>query len=124
MKILVDMNLSPAWARFLSDSNHAAVHWSAVGAEDAKDREIMTFAADNGYVVLTHDLDFGAILAAGRDNKPSVIQIRSDDLRPTTIGNSVLSALREAARELEAGALVSVEPHRARLRTLPLGREE
>ena len=38
----------------------------------------MGFARVNGYVVLTHDLDFGAILAATHGNKPSVVQIRSE----------------------------------------------
>ena len=37
----------------------------------------MAFAGANGCVVLTHDLDFGAILAATQGRKPSVVQIRA-----------------------------------------------
>ena len=30
MKLVVDMNLSPRWTRFLSDAGIEAVHWSEV----------------------------------------------------------------------------------------------
>jgi predicted nuclease of predicted toxin-antitoxin system len=38
----------------------------------------MAFAAEHSYIVLTHDLDFGTILAAAHDEKRSVVQIRSE----------------------------------------------
>ena len=80
----------------------------------------MAFAAANDYVVLTHDLDFGAILAATQGEKPSVVQIRAEDVSPDVIGATVVSALRQMADELELGALVTVDPSRTRLRVLPL----
>ena len=80
----------------------------------------MAFAASNDYVVITHDLDFGAILAATQDEKPSVVQIRSDDVNPDVIGVTVVMALRQMADELETGALVTVDTNRTRLRVLPL----
>ncbi len=64
MKLLVDMNLSPRWTLLLAGNGFDASHWSAVGAPDAPDAEIMAFARSGDHVVLTHDLDFGAILAA------------------------------------------------------------
>ncbi|WP_175443943.1 DUF5615 family PIN-like protein [Nitrosospira sp. Nsp13] len=42
-----------------------------LGANDAADSEIMAYANSHDYVVLTHDLDFGAILAAIHGEKPS-----------------------------------------------------
>jgi len=72
----------------------------------------MAFAKVNGHVVLTHDLDFGAILAATQGDKPSVVQIRSEDVSPEAIGGSVVDALRQMAAELNAGALLTVEPNR------------
>jgi predicted nuclease of predicted toxin-antitoxin system len=41
--------------------------------------EIFGFAAANGWV-FTHDLDFGALLAALRANRPSVVQVRCRDV--------------------------------------------
>jgi predicted nuclease of predicted toxin-antitoxin system len=80
----------------------------------------MEWAAAEGYVVLTSDLDFSAILAATQRRKPSVVQIRADLLSPPTIGSAVLSAIAQTSRELAEGALVSVNPGRARIRVLPL----
>jgi predicted nuclease of predicted toxin-antitoxin system len=77
-------------------------------------------AAARGYVVVTNDLDFGAILAATRRRGPSVIQIRSDRLTTDSIGEIVLAAARDACEELLAGAIVSVDATRSRLHVLPL----
>lgn len=120
MKILIDMNLSPAWVEVLTSAGHAAAHWSALGRPDATDTEIMTFAAGEDYVVLTHDLDFSAILAATRGRKPSVVQIRADNLSPAAIGHAIVAALQQMAPDLAAGALITVEPHRTRVSVLPL----
>ena len=120
MKLLVDMNLSPRWISILAVAGIESVHSSTLGARNAPDTEIMAFAAANDYVVLTHDLDFGAILAATQGEKPSVVQIRAEDVSPDVIGAPVVSALRQMADELEAGVLVTVDPNRTRLRVLPL----
>ena len=120
MKLLVDMNLSPRWIGFLADAGIESVHWSEIGVGNAPDIEIMAYAKAHFYVVLTHDLDFSAILAATRGEKPSVIQIRSEDVSLNVIGTRILSALRQMAPELEEGALLTVDPNRTRLRLLPL----
>ena len=64
MKILIDMNLSPQWREILGRNGWESVHWASVGKPAAADETILEYARDNGYVVLTHDLDFSAILAA------------------------------------------------------------
>jgi predicted nuclease of predicted toxin-antitoxin system len=120
MKLLVDMNLSPRWVGLLSGAGIEAAHWSTVGAPDAPDAELMAYASANGCVVLTHDLDYGAILAATRGDKPSVVQIRAENVSPDAIGQQVLAALRQVDAELRKGALVTVDARRTRLRVLPL----
>lgn len=122
MKVLVDMNLSPRWVGLLVGASIEAVHWSTVGPADAPDSQIMAFAKANGYVVLTHDLDFSAILAATHGDKPSVAQIRSEDIDPDVIGKPVIAALQQLSAELDDGALITIEPSRTRLRVLPLRR--
>lgn len=120
MKLLVDMNLSPRWVKVLADAGVEAAHWSSLGAMNAPDTEIMAYAKVNDYVVLTHDLDFGAMLAATHGEKPSVVQIRAEDVSPNVIGTQVVAALQQMALELEEGALITVDPNRTRLRVLPL----
>lgn len=120
MKLLVDMNLSPRWVGLLADAGIEAAHWSTLGAKNAPDSEIMAYARADDYVVLTHDLDFGAILASTHGEKPSVVQIRAEDVSPDVIGKQVIAALLQMASELEEGALLTVDPNRTRLRVLPL----
>lgn len=120
MKLLVDMNLSPKWAGFLASAGFEAVHWSELGAANAPDSEIMHWARETGCVVLTSDLDFGTILAVTHGDKPSVVQLRSDNLSRENIGKQVVDALHQLESELLTGALVTIEPERTRLRILPL----
>ena len=114
------MNLSPHWVDRLSAAGLPAVHWSGIGRMDAPDVEIMAYAAKYDYVVLTHDLDFSAMLAATQGTKPSVVQIRSENLSPAVIGDPLIAALQQMAPELAAGALLTVDPGRTRLHLLPL----
>ena len=120
MKVLVDMNLSPRWVPFLRGEGHDAQHWSALGAPDAPDAELMAWAEAHGFVVFTNDLDFSAILASTGRTAPSVIQLRAQDLLPDAMGAVVVQVLRQVEAELRAGALVSVDVERARIRLLPL----
>ena len=59
MKLVIDMNLSPAWAPALQRDGHEAVHWSTVGAPGARDREILDWTKSQDGILFTHDLDFG-----------------------------------------------------------------
>jgi hypothetical protein len=63
-------------------------------------------------------------LAATHGEKPSVVQIRADDVSPDVIGKQVILALRQMASELEEGALLTVDPNRTRLRVLPLRQDK
>lgn len=120
MRILVDMNLSPLWVQFLSGRGYHTVHWSDVGAASAADSEILDYAAAHDFVVFTHDLDFGALLAAQKARGPSVIQLRAQDVLPAAAGDSVLRAIQAALTHLEEGAFVTVDLFRQRVRLLPI----
>ena len=82
----------------------------------------MAYAAHHGYIVVTHDLDFGAILAASGTQTPSVVQIRADNLEVDAIVRLLSSALKQSAQTLEQGALVILDTSRNRVRVLPLVR--
>jgi predicted nuclease of predicted toxin-antitoxin system len=120
MKILIDMNLSPDWVNYFAASGIEAIHWSRVGIASAKDREIMEYALVNGFVVFTHDLDFGAILAATQADAPSVLQIRTQETFAGVIGDVLMAGIAQFREELEAGALVSIDMQRSKVRILPI----
>jgi predicted nuclease of predicted toxin-antitoxin system len=121
VRLIVDVNLAPAWAGRLRTSGHEAQHWSEIGALDATDSEILAWAVEHGAVVLTCDLDFGAILAASQAHTPSVVQIRARDVMSETIGDRVSNVLNAFEHELAQGAIVSVDLDMGRVRILPLG---
>ena len=120
MKFVIDMNLSPEWEEEFSRAGVDAHHWSALGDPRANDGVILAWARDNDHIVFTHDLDFGAILAATQARAPSVLQLRSKDPTPKRCGPLVMRVVMEYSTHLESGALVSVDEHRARLSVLPL----
>ena len=120
MKLLIDMNLRPLWVGFLAASGFESIHWSQIGDPAAPDSVIMDHAAANGFVIFTHDLDFGALLADRKSRQPSVIQIRTQDVLPAAIGEMVIRALNASRQQLVEGALVTVDPSRSRIRMLPI----
>lgn len=120
MRVLIDMNLSPEWRVTFEEQGLEAEHWSEIGNPKAKDREILAWAREHGFIVFTHDLDFGHLLALTHATGPSVIQVRSEDVLPASIGPVVLRALRQHQDILESGALIVIEPAYFRVRILPI----
>ena len=80
---------------------------------------IMDHAAQSGAVILTRDLDFAAMLASSARTSPSVVQVRASRASPALHGPIVLRALRETADALSAGAIVTIDTERVRVRVLP-----
>ena len=120
MKLLVDMNLSPKWIPKLQEQGFEARHWSEVGRPDASDEEILRWVRDNGYVLFTNDLDFGAILAASKADCPSVFQLRMQNLNPEYACGKVVEALQTLSGHLEQGALISIDEDEPRAHVLPI----
>jgi predicted nuclease of predicted toxin-antitoxin system len=120
MKLLIDMNLSPKWVSVLKEAGWETVHWSEIGNPDAPDHEILSYAKSKKYVIFTHDLDFATILAATKADCPSVIQIRAQDVAPGSLGQLVISALHQFQKDLEDGALITIDQKKLRARILPL----
>lgn len=119
-RLLVDMNLSPQWIDALQEHGWQAIHWSDVGDPRASDREIMDWAAAQGCIVLTHDLDFGTMLALSHESGPSIMQVRHEDVLPSAMAGPVLAALEQHEVDLTRGALVVVDALRSRVRILPI----
>ncbi len=123
MKILIDMNLAPAWADYLVAEGFEAVHWVTVGDPTAPDRVLMAWAAERGFILFTHDLDFGMLLAATKSKSPSVIQMRFQDATPRAVGAEVVHVLRSRRSAIQAGALVTIDKLRDRVRILPFEKD-
>ena len=80
----------------------------------------MNYAREHGSLLFTHDLDFGNILAVTHATGPSVIQVRTQDPVPETVGDVVVSAIQDHRTLLERGALITIDRDRHRARILPI----
>ena len=120
MKLLIDMNLSPKLADMLIKENIESVHWSTIGALDAKDSEIFNYAINNDYIVVSCDLDFSTILSITSASKPSVIQIRIQNVSWEELAEVIKNSIMQSTCELAAGAILTIDAKKLRLRLLPL----
>lgn len=120
VKILVGMNLSPTWCDALRRQDIEAIHWSQVGDPRATDPQLAEWAMANGYAVFTHDLDFSTALATTQAHGPSIIQVRSQDAMPAAMEHVLVTALRLYENEVLAGAIVTIDAARSRIRLMPL----
>lgn len=80
----------------------------------------MEWARLNDHIVLTHDLDFGTLLALTQATGPSVIQLRCNDPLPVVIGQMLVEVLRDHEQDLRDGALAVLDAARSRVRLLPI----
>jgi predicted nuclease of predicted toxin-antitoxin system len=113
------MNLSPAWAVELAKDQHDVVHWRDVGSPNAHDDVILTWAASEGRIVVTADLDFGAAVATRDLSAPSVVQLRAANNDPDVIGSVVRRALRIEGLRLAGGEILTISLGHVRLRPGP-----
>ena len=80
----------------------------------------MNYAFTEGYVVFTHDLDFGDILAVTGAKGPSVIQVRTENPTLEAIKRLLFKALDQFKVRLDKGTLITLSPGVMRARIMPL----
>ena len=120
MRFLADAGISPKTVEFLRRAGHDAVHVRELSLQRAGDRQVAERARADGRVLLTFDLDFGAVLALGVLDRPSVVIFRLADERADAVNRRLEAVLAEQAQAIEAGALILVEDARYRIRRLPI----
>ena len=120
MKFLADMGISPRVVEELRKNGHDAVHLAEQGLNRMADGDILKKALQESRILLTHDLDFGELLAANSGNLPSVIVFRLKDMRAPNVGKHLFSIIQQQSEALNRGAVLSVNEQKVRVRTLPL----
>jgi predicted nuclease of predicted toxin-antitoxin system len=120
VKFLLDLNLPPSLAVFLHGKHHKAVHAAGLGLAGAPDRKVLERAETEGCVLLTHDLDFGKILAFSGKPGPSVVIFRLKDMSPGSLADRFEAAWPLVEKPLEEGAVVVIESRDVRIRKLPI----
>ncbi len=124
MKFLLNVNTPRALGRSLVADGHACRHAADVGLGRAPDEAIVREARANGEVILTHDLDYGHLLAFSGHDTPSVIIFRLRHTHPSVLHRRLVESWQEIEHALERGAIVSIEDALLRIRPLPIARGE
>ena len=85
-----------------------------------KDTQILRKASLTQSILLTHDLDFGDLLAASGETLPSVIIFRLRNMRPEQVIQKLKDALPQCQGALKRGAVISLDETSLRVRLLPI----
>lgn len=120
MRLLLDQGLPRSARRLLLEAGIDAIHVGDIGYSAADDATILQRAREEGRVVVTLDADFATLLALSGAISPSVIRIRIQGLYGREAAALIRSVLDHCMDELAAGAVVTVQPGRIRIRRLPL----
>ena len=91
-----------------------------VMTSNASDREIVERADSSERVILTQDLDFSEIIALSGKMKPSLISLRLSSSRIEFVNAILEKVLPRIEKDVEKGAIISVEDDEIRILQLPL----
>ena len=114
MKVLLDACVWSGATKDAAEAGHDAV-WAGAWPQDPGDEEILRRAHAEGRVLVTLDKDFGEI-AIVRGVAHSGI-VRLVEVRARDQGRMLNDILTRYGADLLAGAIVTVEPGRVRVRT-------
>ncbi len=120
MKFLADMGISPRSVEFLRDLQIDAIHLHELGLEQLPDGEIVAKARREAYIILTHALDFGELLALSGARLPSVVIFRLQNMRPANINRYLQQLIAQHKLMLDQGAIFIISENRIRIRSLPI----
>lgn len=120
MKFLADMGISPKSALFLRDLGYDSFHLNELGLGKFADSDILLKAKIEGFVVLTHDLDFSELMAASKAKLPSVITFRLRNMKAENVNRYLKKILNSYQNELQTGVVISVTEGLIRIRKLPI----
>lgn len=120
MKLLLDQGLPRTAVQLLDGIGIDSQHVSDVGFSEADDAEILERARFENRVVVTLDADFHALLALSGARGPSVIRLRIEGLEGQELKLILEQTVRQFDEDLQQGAVITIQPGRARIRRLPL----
>ncbi|MBC7226654.1 MAG: DUF5615 family PIN-like protein [Thermoflexales bacterium] len=121
MKFLLNMNIPRSLGVLLAVEGHTCRHAGDIGMSQASDEAILQEARAQSEVILTHDLDYGHLLALSGEPSPSVVIFRLRNSHPKNLLIRLMSVWAEIEEPLQKGAIVILEDAAVRVRLLPIG---
>ena len=124
MKFLLNMNMPRELGRRLATKGHEWRHVRDIAMARASDVAILEEARKSQDVAVTHDLDYGHLLAFSGEPGPSVIIFRVRNTHPDNLFVRIRNSWTEIEHPLSEGAIVIIEDVTLRIRKLPVLRED
>jgi predicted nuclease of predicted toxin-antitoxin system len=108
VRFFVDANLSPHVTRLFTAAGHHAAAVRDFGLQDAPGDGILDRALIDDRVIISHDTDFGTLLAVRGQSKPSFVVVRSaDPLTADQVARLIIDNLDVMAEDVAAGAIAT-----------------
>jgi predicted nuclease of predicted toxin-antitoxin system len=122
VKFLLNMNVPPALGPMLASQGHEWRHVADLGMSRAPDAAVLVEAKGREECVITHDLDYGQLLAFSGDSAPSVLIFRLRRADTRLMHERITTTWHEIQEALANGAVVIVEEAATRIRQLPISK--
>jgi predicted nuclease of predicted toxin-antitoxin system len=117
LRLLVDEDLPRSLAPALRAAGHDAADVRDEGLRGQPDAQIFQFAQQQGFAVLTGDVEFGNELVYPPAGHRGVVLTRfPNNLPAPVLVKQIVASLAVVAEENLDGAIVVVEPGRVRVR--------
>jgi predicted nuclease of predicted toxin-antitoxin system len=120
MKFILDENMPPSLVSKLKSLGYETYHVNEIGFSNTADSKITELAKRENSIIITHDTDFGTIMALNGDNKPSIILFRWQIISVNSLFLFLEEYLPQLELDLEKGSFIVVDDNKIRVRTLPL----
>ena len=124
MRFLLNMTVPRGLGRRLAAHGHECRHVGDIGMARASDAAIVEEARGNQEIIVTHDLDYGHLLAFSGKPVPSVVIFRLRNTHPDSLLVRLVGTWPEIEKPLLEGAIVVVEDAAFRIRRLPITRQD
>jgi predicted nuclease of predicted toxin-antitoxin system len=122
VRFLLNVNTPRLLGERFVGEGHSVRHCADVGLARASDAAIIEEARANNEVVVTHDLDYGQLLAFSGRSSPSVIILRVRDTSPENLYHRITAGWGRIEGPLRDGAVIVIEDAALRIRALPIVR--
>ena len=123
MRVLLDQGVPRRAVALLREAGVDALHVADLGMSSADDADILAWFRKHGAAAVTLDADRHAAIALSGETTPSAIRLRVQGLKGPEVARLLLDILSARESQLAAGALITVQHGRLRLRTLPVARK-
>ncbi|MBI5755882.1 MAG: DUF5615 family PIN-like protein [Nitrospirae bacterium] len=120
LRLLADLHISPKTVSALLKNGYDISRVTDYLPPTSSDIQIIDLTERLNASILTQDLDFSALVAKSGKVSPSVISLRVSNVSPHRITSLLLTLLPMIQKELEQGAIISVDDAGVRIRLLPI----